>query len=436
MIKALLIKELKNTLRDKRILLSVIIMPLIVFLIMGGIMRFAMTASFEETKPSKQIIYVVNEDKGVYAGKVVDYIKSKGFNVVVLENANPEELVKTLENVSLILNIPSGFTYNLTNGLKANIETYISLKGLSISGYAIMGLSSDIISDLNSYLSTELIKEQVKNVNPEFILNPVVSKPNMYIRNIKVPASAAAMLGFFSAGLIVAPLVLVTTAIGVAASLIAVENEERTLEVLLTLPISRFKILFSKLLGVMVLVILATISFTIGFIFYLSAPFAAIEETAPTGGVLSFEITPIMGIIGILSIILIIASIFLTLVAVSALGLLLGSIAPDVRTAQTYIGSLGFIVFVPGMLLMLLDLSKFPLAMQLILIGISPFIAPILIIKALFEGLAWIAYVSLAWTTVFTLLMVFVASKFISSERIFTTQFTLKMRALRKLGRK
>jgi len=431
MIKELVIKELKNTLRDKRMLLSLIIVPLLMFIIMGGIMRFAMSATFKEAL-EKRTIYVVNNDLNKYSEIAINYIKEKGFEVKVFENADAKEVLSEVEEADVIIEFPEGFSYNLSNELKARILTYASIKGLSIGGYAVLGKVSGLINEISAYLSKVLVKEVAGNVNPEFILDPIASEPHMFVSGKEVPETFIGMLGFFSAGIIVAPLVLVATTIGVSSSMIAVENEERTLEVLLTLPISRFKILLSKLIGVVILVLIATLSFIVGFTFYITAPMMAFEELPGSEGGPSFEPSPILTLFDIQTIVLTGIAVFFTLIAVGALGLLLGSIAPDVRTAQTYIGPLSFIVFIPGMMLMFLDLSKFTILAQIVLIAISPFISPILVFKSLFEGMPWIAYASLTWTIAFTLIMVAIAAKFMETEKILTLQFALRMRGLRK----
>jgi len=430
MIKELVIKELKNTLRDRKMLLSLIIAPLLMFIIMGGVMRFAMAATFKEAL-EKRTIYVVNNDLGKYSEIAIDYIREKGFDVKVFEHVNAEEILSK-EEIDVIIEFPKGFSYNLSNGLKAKILTYASIKGLSIGGYAVLGKVSGLINEINTYLSRVLVKEVAGNVDPDFILNPVTSKSHTYISGKEVPETFMAMLSFFSAGIIVAPLVIVATTIGVSSSMIAVENEERTLEVLLTLPISRFKILLGKLIGVIVLVLIATLSFLVGFMFYITAPIAAFEELPKIGEKTPFEASPILTLFDLQTIVLTVVAVFFTLIAVGSLGLLLGSIAPDVRTAQTYISSLSFIVFIPGMMLMFMNLSKFTLTGQAVLVALSPFISPILVFKAILEGVPWIAYASLIWTITFTFIMVTIAAKFMETEKILTLQFTLKMKALRK----
>ncbi len=412
-------------------LLSLIIAPLLMFIIIGGIMRFAMATTFKEAL-EKRTIYIVNNDLGKYSEMAIDYIKDKGFDVRVFENTNAEEILSKSEEIDVIIEFPKGFSYNLSNGLKAKILTYASIKGLSIGGYAVFGKVSGLISEINTYLSRVLIREVVGGIDPDFILSPVVSKSHMYISGKEVPETFMAMLGFFSAGIIVAPLVIVTTTIGISSSMIAVENEERTLEVLLTLPISRFKILLGKLIGVIILVLIATLSFLVGFMFYITAPIAAFEELPKVGEKSLFEASPILTLFDLQTIVLTVVAVFFTLIAVGSLGLLLGSIAPDVRTAQTYIGSLSFIIFIPGMMLMFMDLSKFTLTGQVVLVALSPFISPILVFKALLEGVPWIAYASLIWTIAFTFIMVAIAAKFMETEKILTLQFTLKMKALRK----
>jgi len=430
MLKDLVMKELKVTLKDLRIVFSVIVMPLIIFLVMGTIMNFAFKVGEEAAKGVGQLVIVIDRDRGRYSKITVDSIKGLGHNVLLLREGEPTALFREYTKVALIVEIPEGFSDSMTEGKTAVIIMHLNMKGLSMTGYSVYGIASNIGGYLSKVFSTILMKERgIKET--EFVLNPLRSEFRAYLAGRKAPSAIIGMLGFLTSGLLIAPLIMITTAIGVSASLIAMENEERTLEVLLTLPISRAKILLAKLIGVLVLVILATISFMTGFVYYMSTPMSYMKGGIPTepSGI---KIEVVASLMGYHNLILMGLSTFLSLVAVSALGILLGSLFPDVRTAQSYIGSLSFIVFIPGMILMFIDLSSVPLSSQIALLLASPFISPILVLKAAIEGINWIPYASVGWALIFTAIMIVISAKLLSSERILTLQFSIKMRRLRR----
>jgi len=430
MLKDLVMKELKVTLKDLRIVFSVIIMPLIVFLVMGSIMNFAVKVGEETAKGTGRAIIVINRDNGPYSQVAINAIKELGYNVLLVKESNPIDLFGNYTNATLLVEIPEDFSANINEGKMAVVVMHLNIKGLSMIGYSIYGIASSIGGYLTKVFSTVLMKERGVE-ETEFVLNPLRSELRAYLAGREAPPTIIGMLGFLTSGLLIAPLVMIATAIGVSASLIAMENEERTLEVLLALPISRTKILLAKLIGVLILVILATISFMVGFVYYMSAPMFSMKGEIPMEPS-AFNIETVASLMGYHSLVLMGLSTFLSLVAVSALGIFLGSLFPDVRTAQSYIGSLSFIAFVPGMLLMFVDLSNLPLISQVALLLASPFISPVLVLKAAVEGISWIPYASVMWALVFTGLMVIVSAKLLSSERILTLQFSIRMRRLRR----
>ena len=430
MLKDLVMKELKVTLKDLRIVFSVIIMPLIVFLIMGSIMNFAFKVGEETAKGVGQLIIVINRDNGPYSEIVINTIKGLGYNVLSVREGNPIEFFKKYSNATLLVEIPAGFSTDIEEGKRTAIVMHLNMRGLSMIGYSVYGVASKIGEYLGKVFSTVLMKERgIKET--EFVLNPLRSEFRAYLAGREAPQALISMLGFLTSGLLIAPLIMITTAIGVSASLIAMENEERTLEVLLALPISRIKILLAKLIGVLILVILATVSFMLGFIYYMSTPLFSMREGMPVEPS-TLRVETVAALMGYHNLILVGLSTFLSLVAVSALGIFLGSLFPDVRTAQSYIGSLSFIVFVPGMVLMFVDLSNLPLMSQIVLLLASPFISPILVLKAAIENISWIPYASVAWALAFTALMIVISAKLLSSERILTLQFSIKMRKIKR----
>jgi ABC-2 type transport system permease protein len=69
-------------------------------------------------------------------------------------------------------------------------------------------------------------------------------------------------------------MVMVMFAIQMAATSIALEKEQKTLETLMTLPVGRLTILAGKLTGSVVIAIAGSISYMIGFSYYTSSAFS------------------------------------------------------------------------------------------------------------------------------------------------------------------
>jgi ABC-2 type transport system permease protein len=432
----LVVKELKNTLRDKKILITTVVMPIIIFSIMGVIYSFGFSQTIKETvrKAEEANILVCDLDNGNYSSLIIDFLGTVSKNVSVTDTCTEEEIIQYVSNniYTLVIVLPSGLSENLSALRPASFRILAAVKGLSFASMASTAVVQRFAEALRSYIRSYLIA--VRGMDPEFVVNPLTPNTSIVFRGSEVSPETISALAGSSFLLVFAPLIVISTALGIASSSMAVENEEKTLEVLLTLPIPRFKIIAGKLLGTMVLVLLATASFMGGWYIYMSAIMRsmAFEEvlvnTTQSTGTLTAPVSLIdpfiMAVMGV--------STFLSLVAVASLGLLLGSIAPDVRTSQTYIGQLSFLIIIPGFLLAFLDLSTLGQSGQIAMVVASPFIAPILIMKSYYEGISWVIPATVSWSLVFSVVMLFAASKLLGSEKLLMLQFRFLRRKLGK----
>ena len=187
----------------------------------------------------------------------------------------------------------------------------------------------------------------------------------------------------------------------------------------------------------MVLVTLSTISFVIGFIIYISAIGSGISMMATgEGGFMDVGGDLITSVLNLQVLAGVGIATFLSLTAVASLGILLGSLAPDTRTASSYIGQLSFLIIIPGFILTFLDLSSFNEIGQALMVAVSPFIAPVLLVKAYFEGLYYLIPATMIWALAFSLIMILVASKLLNSEKLLSLQYWFLTRKKGKKVRK
>ena len=109
----ILVKELKELIRDPKIFLTMIIIPLIMFPLMGLIMNFSIQSAQE--KAEKATLLVLNNDGENYSKDLIDFLGSF-LRIVVINDTEPEEVVSLLSkyNTTQFIEIPSGFSANIT----------------------------------------------------------------------------------------------------------------------------------------------------------------------------------------------------------------------------------------------------------------------------------------------------------------------------------
>ncbi len=435
-------KELRNTLRDKKIIITSVLMPLIIFGVMGLVYGFAFSKAGHEVKESvsrireEGTIVVCSMDSGLFTNLVVNFSKSLAHEVRVIygctESRIPGLLAK--ENITLAVYVPEGASENLTELKPVKVGVYARTDKASFtSSMTLNSLMSAYTTSLTSYVRTKILAS--KGLQPSEVISPVRAEEKVFFRGAITEPNTLSELSGSLIMFAFAPLIVVSMALGQAASSMAVENEEKTLEVLLSLPISRIKIVLGKLMGSLVVVLLSTISFGAGLAIYgysilysttSTLSYAGATETQPvlTASVMTNLINPWF-------VVTLIAGTFISLLGVASLGILLGSLAPDVRTSSTLVGQLSFLVIIPGFLLVFLDLSTLGPAGQAIMIALSPFVAPILILKAYLENIPWVTPATLLWSLAFAGTLLYTSSKLLNSERLLTLQHKLLHRKLK-----
>lgn len=433
MLKELIMKDVKNTLRDLKIVVGAIILPFILFSIMGIAISAGAGQMVQEVaeKVKKVNLITCDEDTSNYSALYVSFLEKVASNVTYTKScgASPEELLR--QGYDLVVVIPKGFGENISKEEPANVEVYTKVEGVSMTAVslaaAMMGVVRSAANMLSSYLLTQA------GIKPEFAFNPLRIESLVMMRGEIVDLRVLQSIASSMFMLIFAPLVVVSSALGMAATSMAKENEEKTMEVLLTLPVPRIHIVLSKLVGTMILVALSTISFMGGFAVYIGSIMAMASAPESSGAT-----APGFGVAGLVDSTLIVffgVVIFISLMAVAALGILLGSIAPDSRAVGTYIGPVSMVVMIPAFILMFVDLSSLSPPGQVALLLTSPFTAAVIVVKAWFEGAYTFIVASIGASLAFVLVLLYLSSTLLGSEKMLSLQYRLqKLRSGR--GRK
>ena len=129
---ALVLKEIKELVRDPKILIGVILMPVIIFPIMGSaiqisqesVQRAVMGASFA----------VWTDDDGFVTDALLSYLYRNN-TVVPVEAATLEEalLSFTSTDSAALVYIPNGYNDNITQGIQGQLKVYANLRNLNMA---------------------------------------------------------------------------------------------------------------------------------------------------------------------------------------------------------------------------------------------------------------------------------------------------------------
>jgi len=215
--------------------------------------------------------------------------------------------------------------------------------------------------------------------------------------------------------------VLLVFAMQIAATSVASEKEEKTLETILSMPVGRFTILLGKLAGSVIVAAVGAIAYVVGVNYYTGS-FTFAFQTQPGIDLASLGLAPTLPAYLVLG-----ASLFVALLSALALAIAVSSFAEDVKSAQAIVGYFYFILFVPMIFVMYGDINLLPLALRLVLLAI-PYTHPMLAARTSFTGDYTTAVLGIAYVTAFTICTLYIAAKIFTTEKILTMRIRLRRR--------
>ena len=416
-------KEIKELIRDPKILFGVVLLPLLLYPLMGQGLQISQQSVQTAIRGAQFSVY--SDDNGQVAGIFVQYITTNNTITNIQATGLQDALVKFKDSNSVaMVYVPNGYSQNITDGLKGHVKIYGNLKNLNIAEASGVEVAGSLVSVYNYYYSLAMIKQLMVATgnlgDSEAIRSPLsISYASIIKGNVieVAPSQITSVILSQSIMLPIMVMMMVIFAIQMAATSIALEKEQKTLETLMTLPVGRLTILSGKLAGSVVIAVAGSISYMIGFGYYTSSAFSFAPQLTSidlTG--VGIGIQPIgYALLGIVM--------FVTLVSALALAISLAVFTDSVRSAQSLTGVLIVPLIIPAMILMFSDIEMLPPAIQWIMLAI-PYTHTMLATKAAFLGNYWVMMRSILYISVFTVLVLWIAAKIFSTERIITARFT------------
>ena len=418
----LVVKEVKELIRDPKILVGMIVIPILLFPLMGFAIRVASETAVESVKTMS--IGAIDQDRGNYSQVLLNVFSNSNLTVIGLNATTVEQAAKYAQesNMTAVVVIPEGFSQNITNNLQARVYVYGVFRAMGIAETAGPSVVVSIVDAFGRYLALQKVG------NNTAILDPVSLSQESIVKGKAVnvnPSTLTTLVMSQYIGLPIGILVLLIFAMQIAATSVASEKEVKTLETMLTMPVSRFTILLGKLSGSVVVAAVGALAYVVGLNYYMgSITFTSASQ--PSVDLASVGLAPTLPAYIVLG-----ASLFASLVSALALAIAVSSFAEDVRSAQEIVSYFYFIMFIPMIFMMYTDISVLPLTLRIILLAI-PYTHPMLAARASFTGDYTTAILGIAYVTIFTLVVLYIAAKIFTTEKILTMKLRLRRQKPKK----
>jgi sodium transport system permease protein len=322
-------KELIDSLRDRRTLISMIVVPLLVMplLTIGlGVLSIALVGVAMREVP--QVMVIGGEDS---PGVMAELRTMKDLEIVPTKPDYAEEISN--KTIRAAVEIPEGFEAKLAAGESSTVKIYM------YEGELKSGFGADRLQRFFRELRDRSIREQLQARNlPENLARPF----DIVETNVASPEKVGgAVLGGLVPYFVI--LLCLTGAMYPAMDLTAGEKERGTIETLLCSPVSRTHLVIGKFL----MVLTASIATAILAITSMALSFGAGKQMllsitkGASNPVLQITITP-KGLVSIFFVVLPLAVFF------SAALLALSLFAKSFKEAQSYISPLMIVVVMPA----------------------------------------------------------------------------------------
>ncbi|MEM3396785.1 MAG: ABC transporter permease [Thermoplasmata archaeon] len=422
----IVVKELREMLRDPRLMIGMIVVPLLIFPLMGSVVNLSMDVAKESAKSvyAGYLSFDAQDGNSTLSNILYQFLTVQNITLV---NISAEDVSAGLEackeyGANLLIVVPVNFTERIVNGSSTDVKLYQMLKSFGIGEAVESSVVASALSSFNDFIVASRLSAAYPDAKPDELLYPLRVEENSVIKgNVKnVPPSVVSGT-VLSAGLAMPMVIMILLIMAgqLAATSVAIEKEQKTLEVLLTLPINRIYLLFGKITGVVVLSIIATASYLLGFSYYMNS------LTSSSQAIGEINLTTLGLVPDAQGYLLMMLSLFLAFLSALSISVLLGAYTKDVRSAQALMGVLYLPIIFPVFILMMLPVEALPTGLQVIVYAI-PFSYPILASKSLYTQEYGILYFGVIYQVVFTVAMLYIAGKLFASEKILTAKIEFK----------
>lgn len=418
----LLKKELSELLNKQMIIGLAVTMAILMFV--GNVMKTtindAVSSTFsvnicdqDDTELTRELIEMLKENKvdpKIYTCDGDDYSK------LLAENKIQNAIV-----------IPKGFTDSLHGDSQAEL---ISVAKLS-SASAMSNISNDNsagISVVEDCLRFILAAESGINAEQFTLMtSPISVSETTVVSDKSASVSIGDIISKITTQNMILPIivfVLIMMTSQMLMSAISNEKIDKTLETLLSAPISRTSVIGAKMLAAAIVALINAAVYMLGFSVFVQGATDSVSEEFAQSAVseyVSVETALVqLGLaLGPVDYILIGLQLFMTILICLSVSLILGAMVNDTKSSQNMVMPIMMMAMIPYLISMMSDINTLPMALRIIVYAI-PFTHTFSAMPNLMFGNYTLIFGGLAYQIAVFAVCMFFALRLFKSDKIFT----------------
>jgi len=398
-----------------------------IFFALSGII-----GSAGEDAASAQVT-VIDNDKTAYSAVVVASLESVGLAVDIAEGT-VEDVVSahTGKGTALFVQVPSGFAESLSAGESGGLEIRTVMSDFSLMGTQSSAQLQAGLSIAGQALVTQVMTNEGVDLPVTLVQQPLRVTESVTVGEKTAATSAAAVAGFISQQTVFIPIVLFVVIVFAAqliATTIATEKENKTLETLLSYPISRTALVTAKMVAAGIVSLLAAGAYMVGMRQYMTG-----LETGMGGGssqgvsqAKQMAMRELGLTLGATDYVTLGLSLFAGILLALSIAIILGAFAESVRAVSALITPLMVLLMVPYLLTMFVNLETASPVLKWVVLAI-PFTHPFVAAQNLFLGNDVAVWAGTGYQVIWFVAFAIIAARIFSSDRILTMKLALQGR--------
>jgi len=408
--KALIHKELIDLLRDRKTIITTILLPVITFPLLGFIVGIIYSQ-----QPVR--VAIVDADKSIYTDPLTNITVSSEWLVnnitsrlekmkFEVEKVNSIEAIKN-PIYDVVVLIPENFSINASS-LNKSARVIIYRRAVFQSAQIAEAAVNDIIRSYSDRLSNLKIKALSRlanvTVSEQAIKNPISGKTEVVTLTGEAAPSELEFKGVMTRLLIMVLSFVVVPASSFVIDGIIGERERKTIEFLLVSPASLNSIIYSKMIVATLLGLIVAVVDAFSVMIYF-----VVAATVIDGNVWLFIDIALLAIHSITAFFTILASVSIALPFITR--------TRGIRSASniaSIVTSIGTIIFLSSFFI---DYSRLPITIQYPLYLI-PFVHSVLAIQLFLLGEYVKTTMHLALLGISSIILLIITTKTVDSEKI------------------
>ncbi len=413
-------KELREMITPQTI--AILVMIYVGLMLMGNVMEQQISKIVEESSE----IVLCDQDNTEFTQAVINAMKKPGADVtnevklVTLESDDYAAELKRLDEKNIVV-IPKGFTEQVEQGKTAEYIYLTKMTSLSTLGNVSAGSESakNLIqaSVVASLYGKKLVQGKLTQAEITQLNKPVELKEVTVVQDKSAEVDSSSIISTKTMENMFLPIIvflLIMYSSQMVLNAVSTEKIDKTLETLLSAPVSRLSVLSSKMLAAGVVAAM----YAVVMMFGMNGLMSKMQAGANTSDVHEAIQTLGLTISGV-QYILVGLQMFISILIALSISLVLGVLAKDAKSGQSLLLPIQLLSMVPYMLSMFMDIKTLSPVIRYVVYAI-PFTHTFMANENLMFGNYTLYWGGLIYQLVLLAVCMTFAIKVFTSDKIFT----------------